>query len=143
MILPDLPRVPNSSSVEANSSTGVHLLRAILGNEPFHKLISTRLINVGQLVDIHTYNTQFISLFPNRLPVSNVHVVLGYYPSPSLSTSSLKVLLPIPHHTIFFLVLYTRINDPGSFLSQAHVAHIMSHKDRFPMFLLCLTIILG
>ena len=130
MILPHLPRVPNSSSVEANSSTGVHLLRAILGNEPFHKLISTRLINVGQLVDIHTYNTQFISLFPNRLPVSNVHVVLGYYCSPSQSTSSLKVLFPIPLH--FFLVLYTRINDPRSFLSNKH-AHV-ALEDRFPTF---------
>ena len=135
MILPHLPRVPNSSSVEANSSTGVHLLRAILGNEPFHKLISTRLINVGQLGDIHTYNTQFISLFPNRLPVSNVHVLLGYYRSPSQSTSSLKVLFPIPHHTIFFLVLlYTRINDPRSFLSNKHACVAL---DCFPIFLLC------
>jgi len=67
VILPPLPSAP-ASSEESNSSTGLHLLRAMLGNEQFHKLIST------------------------RLPVSNIHVVLGCSRRPSTGTSNLKVL---------------------------------------------------
>jgi len=98
VVLPPLPRAP-VSSVESNSSTGLHLLRAMLGNEQFHTLIST------------------------RLPVSNIHVVLGCYRRPTTGTSNLKVLekfnLTASCRKVFFI-----LHHPDNVGQSGRPAHI-------------------